>query len=184
MRSTRIRTNDRTVVTIPNGDFSSQRIENYTHRDRIWFHPTLGIRADATPDQIRFLLVELRSILYAHPKIDPESARVRFVGVGTSSYNLEIFSYVLTNDFNEFLEIQEDLLLRMMDVVDASGTGFAYPTQTLFLGRDTGTSEEKAQAAEEKVKTWREANDLQLPRFTPERIESLRNTIPYSNGKE
>ncbi|WP_242693321.1 mechanosensitive ion channel family protein [Sabulibacter ruber] len=179
MRSTRIRTNDRTVVTIPNGDFSSQRIENYAHRDRVWFHPTFGIRCDTTPEQIRYLLVELRSILYAHPKIDPESARVRFVGIGASAFNLEVFSYVMTADYNEFLEIQEDLLLRMMDVVEASGTGFAYPSQTIYLGRDTGKSEEKTQAAEEKVKQWRAANDLQLPSFKPERIQSLRNTIQY-----
>ncbi|WP_240337019.1 mechanosensitive ion channel family protein [Rufibacter psychrotolerans] len=179
MRSTRIRTNDRTVVTIPNGDFSSQRIENFAHRDRIWFHPTFGVRYDTSPDQIRYLLVELRSILYAHPKIDPESARVRFVGIGTSSLNLEVFSYVMTSDFNEFLEIQEDLLLRMMDVIEASGTGFAYPSQTLFLGRDQGRSEERTQTAEEQVKKWRAADDLPLPRFSPERIQSLRGTIPY-----
>ncbi|WP_245652276.1 mechanosensitive ion channel family protein [Rufibacter tibetensis] len=179
MRSTRIRTNDRTVVTIPNGDFSSQRIENFAHRDRIWFHPTFGVRCDTSPDQIRYLLVELRSILYAHPKIDPESARVRFVRVGASSFDLEVFSYVLTSEFNEFLEIQEDLLLRMMDVIDSSGSSFAFPSQTIYLGRDTGLSEEKTQAAQEKVNQWRDADDLPLPRFSPERIESLRNTIPY-----
>ncbi len=179
MRSTRLRTNDRTVVTIPNGDFSSQRIENYAHRDRVWFHPTFGVRCDTSPDQIRYLLVELRSILYAHPKIDPESARVRFVGVGASSYNLEVFSYVMTADYNEFLEIQEDLLLRMLDVINASGSGLAFPSQTLYLGRDTGLSEEKTQAAEAQVRQWREANDLPLPGFSEERIASLRNTIPY-----
>jgi len=184
MRSTRIRTNERTVVTIPNGDFSSQRIENYTHRDRIWFHPTFGVRCDTSPDQIRYLLVELRSILYAHPKVDPESARVRFVGIGASSFNLEFFAYVLTNDFGEFLEVQEDLLLRMMDVIEASGSSFAFPSQTIYLGRDSGKSEEKTQAAEGKVKEWREADDLPLPRFSPERIQSLRNTISYGPGEE
>lgn len=185
MRSTRIRTNDRTVVTIPNGDFSSQRIENYAHRDRIWFHPTFGVRCDTSPDQLRYLLVELRSILYAHPKIDPESARVRLIGVGTSSFDLEVFSYVVTSDFNEFLEIQEDLLLRMMDVVNNSGTSFAFPSQTVYLGRDSGLSEEKSKAAEEKVKDWRNAHDLPLPKFSEERIQTLRNTIPYpsDNGK-
>ncbi|MFB9862275.1 mechanosensitive ion channel family protein [Rufibacter immobilis] len=184
MRSTRIRTNDRTIVTIPNGDFSSQRIENYAHRDRIWFHPTFGVRCDTSPEQIRYLLVELRAILYAHPKIDPTSARVRFVGIGASSFNLEVFSYVLTSDFDEFLEIQEDLLLRMMDVINASGTSFAFPSQTLYLGRDTGLEQEKTQSAEEQVKKWRENDELQLPRFSPERIASLRNTIPYKSKDE
>ncbi|WP_233218714.1 mechanosensitive ion channel family protein [Adhaeribacter arboris] len=185
MRSTRIRTNDRTVVTIPNGDFSSQRIENYAHRDRIWFHPTFGVRCDTSPNQLRYLLVELQTILYSHPKIDPASARVRLVGIGEYSYNLEVFSYVLTSDFNQFLEIQEDLLLRMMDVVEASGSGFAFPSQTVYLGKDTGKSEEKTQAAEQKVKEWGNAHDLPLPKFSDDRIQSLRNSIPYppENGK-
>jgi len=96
------------------------------------------VRCDTSPDQIRYLLVELRSILYAHPKVDPESARVRFAGIGNSSFNLEFFAYVLTGDFGEFLEVQEDLLLRMMDVIEASGSSFAFPSQTIYLGRDSG----------------------------------------------
>lgn len=143
MRSTRIRTNDRTIVTIPNGEFSSQKIENYAHRDRFWFHPVLTLRYETTPDQIRFLLTELRAVLLAHPKVDPDPARVRFVELGAHSLNLEVFAYVHTSDFNGFLEVQEELILRMMDVVEASGTGFAFPSQTLYMARDKAYANEK-----------------------------------------
>ena len=119
MRSTRIRTLDRTIVTVPNGEFSSLQIENYSHRDRFWFHPALALRYETTPDQIRYLLVELRSMLYAHPRVDPDPARVRFLGLGADSLNIEIFSYVHADDYSEFLEIQEDLTLRIMDIVRA-----------------------------------------------------------------
>jgi MscS family membrane protein len=179
MRSTRIRTTDRTVVTIPNGEFSSLKIENFAHRDRFWFHPVLGLRYETKPDQIRYLLVELRALLYAHPKVDPSSARVRFVGLGRDTLNLEVFSYILVRDNDEFLEIQEDLYLRMLDIIEASGTGLAFPSQTLYMARDSGVSEERTSEAEAKVKQWREAGDLQLPRFNEERIKSLRGTIPY-----
>ncbi len=114
MRSTRIRTPDRTLVTIPNGDFSGQKIENYTHRDRFWFHPVLGLRYETSPDQIRYLLVELRSILYAHPYVDPDPARVRFAGFGADTLNIEIHAYVHASDYNKYLEIREDLNLRIM----------------------------------------------------------------------
>ena len=179
MRSTRIRTLDRTIVTIPNGDFSSQRIENYAHRDNFWFHPKFGLRFETTPEQIRYLLVELRTILYAHPKVDSEPARVRFVEIGADSLNLEIFAYVHAGDFSEFLEIKEDLMLRMMDVIEASGTGFAFPSQTLYLARDKGVSDEKTKEAEERVRKWREASELQIPNFAYDRIQDLRNTIIY-----
>lgn len=179
MRSTRIRTLDRTLVTIPNGEFSSSKIENYAHRDRFRFNIVLGMRYETTADQIRYLLVEIRSLLYAHPKVSPDPARIRFNGFGSTSLDLEIFAYIDTRVFDDFLEVREDLLLRIMDVVEASGTGFAFPSQTLYMARDQGISEEKTQAAEETVKNWRAKGELQLPGFDPERIRELKDSIPY-----
>jgi MscS family membrane protein len=80
-----VRTLDRTLVTVPNAEFSTIQLENFAARDRIWYHPRLGLRYETTPDQLRFVLVELRRMLYSHPKIDPDPARVRFVGFGDSS---------------------------------------------------------------------------------------------------
>ena len=179
MRSTRIRTLDRTIVTIPNGQFSSDKIENYAHRDRFRFSPVLTLRYETTPDQLRYLLVELRAILYAHPKVDPDPARVRFAELASASLNIEVFSYILAKDFNEFVEVREDLLLRMMDVVEASGSGFAFPSQTIYMARDSGLSEERSRTAEEKVNKWREEGEMQIPSFNPERIEELKDTISY-----
>lgn len=179
MRSTRIRTLGRTVVTIPNGEFSSAKIENYAHRDRFWFHPILTLRYETTPDQIRFLLVELRAVLYAHPKVSPDPARIRFIEMGSASLNLEVFAYINVPNYDEFLEVQEDLLLRMMDVVNESGTGFAFPSQTIYFARDNGVSEEKTKRAVERVRKWKEEEDLQIPHFDPSRIEQLKDSIPY-----
>lgn len=179
MRSTKIRTGERTIVTIPNGEFSSTKIENFAHRDRFLYAPVINLRYETTPDQIRYLLVELRNILYAHPKVSPDPARVRFVGLGETSLKLEVWAYVETPDFDEFVEVKEDLLLRMMEVIAASGTGFAFPSQTLYFAKDKGVSEEKAIEASEKIKAWKASDDLQLPRFDPEKIEAVKNTIPY-----
>ncbi|WP_211214342.1 mechanosensitive ion channel family protein [Pontibacter roseus] len=179
MRSTRLRTGERTVVTIPNGEFSSQSIENFAHRDRFLFQTTLGVRYETTPDQLRYLLVELRTILYAHPKVSETTARVRFIELGKDSLNLEIFTYILAKSFDEFLEVKEDLLLRIMDTVADSGTDFAFTSQTLYLSRDKGVSEEKAQEVQEKVRQWKEAGELQLPSFDEARIRELRGSIPY-----
>lgn len=179
MRSTRIRTLDRTIVTIPNGDFASQKIENFAHRDRFWFHPTFKLRFETTPDQIRFLLVELRSILYAHPKVSPDPARIRFVEIGADSLNLEVFAYVTAIDFDQFLEVQEDLYLRLMDVIAASGTGFAFPSQTVYLAKDPGVSKEKAEEKSEQVRKWREAGDMHIPKFPVDTISHLKDTISY-----
>ncbi len=178
MRSTQIRTLGRTIVSIPNGELSSLKIENFAPRDKFLFNPVLGLRYETTPEQLRFLLVELRSILFAHPKID-SGPRIRFVGFSPDALKLEVFSYVKTISNDEFLEIQEDLYLRFMEAVAAAGTGFAFPSQTIYFAKDGGVSAEKTKAAEEQVKTWRTAGDLQMPNFSPEKIMELKDTIKY-----
>ena len=136
MRSTRIRTAERSIVTVPNGEFSSLQIENFAHRDRFMFAPLLKLRYETSAEQIRRLLVELRVLLCAHPRVDASSARIRFIGFGEASLDLEVFCYVMTADFEVFLEVREELSLRFMDAIAASGTGFALPSQAVYLVQD------------------------------------------------
>lgn len=179
MRSTRLRTGARTVVTIPNGDLSASRIENYAHRDRFLFNHIFEFRMETTPDQIRYLLVELRSLLYSHPCINPDPAKVRFIGFTNSALKIEMYTYVEAPAFDAFQEVQEDLLLRIMDIVSKSGTDFAYQSQTLYFAKDHGVSEEKINQATEKVQQWKEENEMQLPSFSSQQIKKLKGTIDY-----
>ncbi len=179
MRSTKLRTGERSIVTIPNGDFSSSKIENFAPRDRYLFDPIFELRLESTPDQLRFLLVELRSLLYAHPKINPDPARIRFSGLSKSGYKLETYAYINAPNFDEFLEIQEDLLLRMMEIIDQSGTKIAFESRTLYFTSDKGLSQEKSDAAQEKVRSWTDDNQLQIPKFDEAKINELKGTIDY-----
>jgi MscS family membrane protein len=179
LRSTRVRTRDRTVVTIPNGEFANLQIENFARRDRIRYHPTLGLRYETSPEQIRYVLVEVRRLLYAHPKVDSASARVRFVGFGSSSLDLEVSSYVTVTDAGEYLEIAEDLNLRIMDIIAAAGSGFAFPSQTTYVEKGSGLDPDRARAAEAQVQAWRARGELYLPRVPPEKIAEIENTLAY-----
>jgi len=179
IRSTRIRTLDRTILTVPNGEFAAMQIENFASRDRFWFHPTLNLRYETSPDQVRYLLQELRAMLYAHPRVSNDPARVRFVSLAAYSLDLEIFAYVYASSYDEFLEVQEDLLLRCMEIVNKSGTGFAFPSQTLYVSRDDGVNAERTRNAEEAVRGWRDNGSLQVPRFDSDTIRTLQETIAY-----
>jgi MscS family membrane protein len=179
LRSTRIRTLDRTVVSVPNGHLSSISLENFGVRDKIWFHPIIQLRYETSADQLRYVLTEIRHMLYAHPKIESQSARIRFVKFGTCSLDLEIFAYVLATEYGVFLEIQEDLLLRIMDIIEKSGTSFAFPSQTAYFTRDHGLDAEKTRAAIAQVHQWRAEKDLPFPNFPPERIARMADTIEY-----
>jgi MscS family membrane protein len=179
IRSTRVRTLDRTVVTIPNAEFSNLQLENFATRDRMRLFAMIGVRYETTPDQLRYILVEVRKLLYAHERVTADPARIRFVGFGAYSLDLEVFAYVDTSDWNEFLGIREDIFLRIMDVIEASGSGFAFPSQTLYLGKDDAPAAERAGEVAEEVERWRERNEVFLPDFPAERIAALENTISY-----
>jgi MscS family membrane protein len=179
LRSTRVRTDARTELSIPNGALATMNIENFTRRDKIQFNPVLAIRYETTADQLRYLLAEIRRMLYEHPKIESDSASIRFANFDNSALRLEIASYVLTRDSNEFAAIREDLLLRIIDIVGKSGSGFAFPSQTLYLSRDSGLNKEKTAAAEQEVQHWRDQNDLPFPDFAPADKSAFRASIVY-----
>jgi MscS family membrane protein len=129
LRSTRIRTLDRTLMTIPNGSFSTMTIENFDRKDKTLFHVTLNLKRDTTPAQVRSVLESITQLLKANPKFETGVMPVRFVGIGTYSLDIEIFIYVLTLDGDEFNKIQQDLFLAILDAVEAAGTALAVPTQ-------------------------------------------------------
>ncbi len=179
LRSTRLRGIDRTVTTIPNADFAKLQLINLTLRDRMLLRTTICLRYETTAEQLRFVLARLREMLLGHPKITQDPARVRFEGFGDYSLNVEIFAYADTPDWNEFLAIQEDVHLRIMDIVKEAGTGFAFPSQTNYFARDGGLSKEKTEAAEAEVQAWRTDGTLPFPEFAQEHRERVFNTLVY-----
>lgn len=131
LRSTRIRTLDRTLVTVPNSQFSTMTLENFAPREKFWFHPTITLRYDATAGQIRQVMASFKQILSSHPQIEIGKVPIRFTTIADYSYNIEIFAYVLTSDGDEFLTIQSDLLLKIMEAVEAAGTATAVPLREI-----------------------------------------------------
>jgi MscS family membrane protein len=136
LRSTRIRGIDRTVTTIPNADFCNMHIISLTERDRMLLRQTLRLRYDTTPDQVRLVLAEIHEMLLAHPRIIREPLRVRATGFGPYALDLEIFAYVNTSDINDFLAVQEDVIIRIMNIINTAGTAFAIPAQTVYYSPD------------------------------------------------
>ncbi len=133
LRSTRIRTLDRTIITVPNGDLANQRIESYTVRDRIRLACTVGLEYRTTTAQMRTVLAALEAILRRHPKIWPDSVVVRFVKLGESSLDIDIMAWFQTGDWNEFQTIRQAVLLDFMEAIEAAGTSIAFPTRTLMI---------------------------------------------------
>lgn len=131
LRSTRLRTPDRSLVTVPNGQFSSMTLENLSRRDKIWFHPRLCLARETTPTQIRQLLASIAVLLDSNDKVCAGSSMVWFASIGAYSLDLDVSAYILTPDDDEFSRIQQELLLRLLETVEAAGIRIALPTQSI-----------------------------------------------------
>jgi MscS family membrane protein len=179
LRSTRIRTDERTLLAIPNGTVATINLENLSRRDKILFKTSLNLRSETKADHLRFILSEVRRLLYSHPKVESTTVRVRLIDVAGAAPTVEILAYVLTQDFNEFAAVREDVLLRIMDIIDSSGSGLALPAQTVYLGRDAGLAKDKAESAVQKVAELRDGKQLPFPDFHRDEISSFKGSIEY-----
>ena len=133
MRSTRVRTVNRTLVTIPNGFLAGEKIENFSARDQFLFKHVIGVSYDTDAEKLEDVLTAFRQVLDRTDHIFEEDARARFIGFGESALNIEIFAYFRTTSFVESLEMQEDLLLDLMRVLNDLDVEIAFPTRTLHL---------------------------------------------------
>ena len=133
LRSTRIRTLDRTVVSVPNGQIANVSLETFSARDKFWFHPAVGLVYETRPEQIREVVDGIRRMLLDQPLVDIPSVRVRFFRLGASSLDIDVFAYLQARDWNHFLEIQEQLLFGITEIVSRAGTSIAFPSQTMYV---------------------------------------------------
>ena len=133
LRSTRFRTQDRTIVTIPNGKLADSRIESYTARDRMRLATVIGLVYGTTEAQVRTVLEGFRRVLREQPKLWPEGVTVLLRGLGASSLDIDVTAWFETEDYAEFQAIRQEVLLQFLRVVEQAGTALAYPTQTVHL---------------------------------------------------
>jgi len=114
-------------------------LETLSARDRFWFHPSLSLRYETTPAQMRAVVTGIRQLLEEQPGVDPTSVRVRLLRLGAFSLEVDIFAYVYSaiGDWNNFLEFQEELLLRIIEIVQETGAELAFPSQTMYLATDS-----------------------------------------------
>jgi len=147
LRSTRLRTEQRTVLSIPNGIMASSTVENLRFRDKFLCQQVIRLRYDLSPEHIRYVLGEIRELLLKNPKVEDASSRVRFVRFADYALEIEIYCYILEAEYGAYLATQEALLFSIMEAIEKAGAVVALPTQTTFVEQDSWVSPEKAKAA-------------------------------------
>ncbi|MCG6938387.1 MAG: mechanosensitive ion channel family protein [Gammaproteobacteria bacterium] len=133
LRATVLRTLERTLVHIPNAKFSTDAIENLTQRDKILYRCRLRLSYETSPAQIRMALEKIRALIQSHDFIDEESSRVRFIEFAQYAQELELFIYIRTIDYAQFLEQREDVNLKILDLLEDAGVKLVIPATTTYL---------------------------------------------------
>jgi MscS family membrane protein len=135
-RSTRIRTADRTLITLPNGKLADMRIETLAARDRRRLATTLSLAHSTTRAQTTQVIEGVKRVLTSHPRVWPDRIMVSLADVGPYALDIEIMVWFQTADEMEFRLLREEVLLAFIRVVEEAGTIVAwYPrTEQLATG--------------------------------------------------
>lgn len=117
IRSTEIRTTQRTLVTVPNGTLAAMVIENYSARDKMLFEQVLPLAHTTSSDQIRDITAAISMLLQSDERVEGETQRVRLDHMDDFAINLSVWAYVKVSETATFLEIKEQLMLQCLDVL-------------------------------------------------------------------
>ena len=138
LRSVRLRTLQQTLLSVPAGVLSQGSIENYSTRGKILIQSRLRLRYGVNVDQLQRILDGIRQLIAGDPRVEQKSARVRLVDFSANGVELELFAFVETGDVLQFLEVREQVLLRVAAVIESTGAGFAAPPQFMYGAQDAG----------------------------------------------
>jgi MscS family membrane protein len=133
LRSTKFRTADRTLISIPNGKLAEMKLETFAVRDRLRFGVTIGLSRSTSSEQLKLIIDRFEALLKGHPRLWQSSASVRFEKFGPSSLDLDVGAFFNTRDVGEFQLIRQDLLLQFMDIIERAGTSLAVPATSVQL---------------------------------------------------
>ncbi len=179
LRSTRVRTLERSLITIPNSEFANMEIDNLERRDKRRMDHIIRLRSETTLEQLRVVVVNIRRLLLQHPMIEEEPVRVRLMGVGEYSININMMAYISCRDNEEFMAVQEDILFSMLTQVESVGAKIAHSTQYQLMDVSANDNEEQKRRAEQVVAQWHEEHAFPFPDFSYEYKYEIKNTIMY-----
>jgi len=162
LRSLKLRTQDQNLSVIPNGSLAQMQFQNMARRSKLLISQTFSLRIETRAEQLRLVLDGVQSVLNQHPTIERETSRVRVTSFAGAAFQVELFAYVKTGDWTKFTEIRQDVILKIAELVEASGTGFAGPTQLAYLSKDKGVD---AQTANDIARHANEAQASEVFRF-------------------
>jgi len=135
LRSTRVRTFAKTLISVPNSTLANATVENHSLMPKRRIKLTVGVTYDSRPDQLREAVRRIEDFLRANPDIHQEFLMVKFTAFNASSLELFVYCFTVTTDWVEHLQVRQEVQLAIMDILAELGLAIAFPTQTVHLAR-------------------------------------------------
>ena len=136
-RLTIVRTFSKNVLYIPNTAFSSIIVENATRMSNRRINETIGIRYDDL-NKMKDIIQDVNNVLENNRDIDQtQKAKVYFKSFSASSCDFFIYAFTITKDWEEFLRIKQDVLLKVAEIIENHNSEIAYPTSTVFINKES-----------------------------------------------
>jgi MscS family membrane protein len=178
LRSIRVVTQEGTEISYPNGMLSQASIENVSRRKTFLISTSISLSYECRLAQLQLVIARVRDLLYSHIRVEPETAKFRFSGLTDTGFRIDLFAYVRTTDGAEFAAIQEDILFRVVNVVESVGAGWA-PSEVAHLSSERAVDKKKVAEAEDTIRNWQDSHQFPFPDFSPAHIAKVRGTLAY-----
>ncbi len=134
IRTTKIRGFDKSLITVPNSYIANSEVENFSRRNIRRIKLTIGVVYSTPKEALRKIVDEIREMLKNHPGIEKEQViMVHFDEFGDSSLNIFVYCYANTSNWGEWLKIKEDVMFKIMEIVEKNGSSFAFPSRSLYV---------------------------------------------------
>jgi len=163
LRSVKLRTPDQNLLVVPNGALAQMQFQNMARRGKLLINQTFLLRIETEVEQLRFVLDHAQGMLEQHPAIEHDTCRVRVMSFAGAAYQLELFAYVKTGDWTQFTTIRQDVILKIAEIVEASGTRFAASTHLAYLSVDKGVDAKSASDITRRVSGQRSGDMSRFP---------------------
>lgn len=136
-RSTKVRTFDQALVTVPNATLANESITNWSKmgKRRITFH--LGVTYDTPKDKLEKTIKRIKQLLINHPEIHQETIFVTFDRFSDNSLDIFLYFFTKTTVWERHLEVKEEINFSIMQILEEEGVTVAFPSRTLYIHANT-----------------------------------------------
>ena len=131
-RSTRVRTFDKSVVTVPNKNLVNAELDNLGVRPVRRVKINIGLTYSTSVDQIKNIVNDIQKLVDDHKQTN-QDGKGRFLNFGDSSLDVMVLYFVRSNEWDNLVDTQQEINFKIIEIVKKHGSDFAYPTTSVFL---------------------------------------------------